>query len=159
MPLLESPHSETLHKIWPFEMLGLGDFPKVFLLFQMWTFCTNRREKVSEPAFLFQLLKQVAIVQCLSSNAHRRTLFLSFRVCRIALFFWRRYLSCCEQGARIPTVPLVNVSVRPLDNVGGYHSWDLSLSVPFTANTSALALTRVFFIVGLSTSKLTGKTW
>lgn len=48
-------------------------------------FCTNKREKVSEPVFLFQLLKQVATVQYLGNDTQRRTLFLPFCICEIAL--------------------------------------------------------------------------
>lgn len=50
-------------------------------------FCTNEREKVSEPAFLFKLLKQVATVQYLNNDTQRRTLFLPFCIYRIALVF------------------------------------------------------------------------
>lgn len=41
-------------------------------------FCTNKREKDSESAFLFQLLKKVATVQYLSNDTQRRMLFLPF---------------------------------------------------------------------------------
>lgn len=66
--------------------LGLESFQRCSCNFGCECSVPTKEKKVSELAFLFQLLKQVATVQCLSSDA-QRMLLLPFCTCRIALVF------------------------------------------------------------------------